>query len=271
VVHLSLLLIMAGALLGGAGFVGTQQLYVGHSTTSYFDWDSQQDLPLGFEFRLDHFEPIYYPIHVRFIVNEVGSGRLLATLTAHEGDRVALPVPGFAARVDKFLPNEKRLILSLYREGGLLGAYDAFPVGNRNASAGAFGMTLHPDAFQDPLLQQLHSEVSVLRDGQVVKQGIIEVNRPLVFEGVTIYQTAFDQDAFGFWSAGFQMTRDPGKPLVWTGCVLLMVGFLLAFMARPQVLGIVPDGDRLLLVPLRGFVGEGGVQALAALVRSLGT
>ncbi|OHB24610.1 MAG: hypothetical protein A2X84_11690 [Desulfuromonadaceae bacterium GWC2_58_13] len=269
VVHLSLLLIMIGALFGGAGFVGTTQLYVDRSTTTYFDWDSQQELPLGFEFRLDYFEPIYYPIHVRFVVNRAGGDQVLATLTAHEGETVPLPVPGYSARVEKFIPIEKRLVLNLYRERELLGAYDAFPVGNRKASANVFGMTIHPDAFQDPLLKQLHSEVSVLRDGRVVKQGIIEVNQPLVFEGVTIYQTAFNQDQFGFWYAGFQMTRDPGEPLVWAGCVSLVLGFVLAFVMRPQALGVVSDSHRLLLVPLRGFVGEGGARALDELLRRL--
>ncbi len=269
VVHLSLLLIMAGALLGGAGFVGTKQLYVEHSTDSYFDWDSQQDLPLGFEFRLDHFEPVYYPIHVRFIVNRAGGDQLLATLTAREGEVVPLPVPGYTARVDKFIPVEKRLVLSLYRENVLIGAYDAYPQGNRDASAAAFGMTIHPDAFQDPLLKQMHSDVSILRNGQVVKQGVIEVNHPLVFEGITIYQTAFDQDQYGFWYAGFQMTRDPGEPLVWSGCVTLVLGFVLAFMVRPRVLGVAADGDRLLAVPLKGFVGEGRAQAFDEVINRL--
>ncbi len=269
VVHLSLLLIMAGALLGGAGFVGTGQLYAGHSTQSYFDWDAQRDLPLGFEFRLDHFEPIYYPIHVRFVINEASSGRLLATLDAREGETVALPLPGGTARIEKFIPIEKRLVLGLYRDGAFVGNYDAFPVGNRQASAAFFGLTIHPDAFQDPLLKQLHSEVSILQGGQVVKQGIIEVNHPLSYDGVTIYQTAYDQDQYGYWYAGFQMSRDPGEPLVWGGCVLLVLGFVLAFLVRPRVLGVAADGDRLLVSPLRGFAGEGGDRAFAELLALL--
>ncbi len=269
VVHLSLLLIMLGALFGGAGFVGTKQLYVGHSTENYFDWDSMQDLPLGFEFRLDHFEPLYYPIHVRVVVNDASNGQLISTLTAREGETVTLPVPGYTARIEKFIPIEKRLILSLYWENTFLGDYDALPVGNKEASAAVFGMTIHPDAFQDPLLKQLHSEVSILQNGQVVKQGVIEVNHPMIYEGVAVYQTAFDQDQFGNWYAGFQMSRDPGEPLVWAGSVMLVLGFVLAFVVRPRVLGVAADGDRLLLVPLRGFVGEGGTRAFDELVKRL--
>ncbi len=269
VVHFSLLLIMFGALLGGVGFVGTKQLYVGHSTENYFDWDAGQDRPLGFEFRLDYFEPIYYPIHVRLVIHDADSGKLISTLTAYEGDVVALPVPGCTAHLKKFIPIEKRLVLSLFRENTFVGDYDAYPVGNKEASAAVSGVTIHPDAFQDPLLKQLHSEVSILREGQVVKRGVIEVNHPLVYEGVTIYQTAFDQDQFGYWYAGFQLSRDPGESLVWAGCVMLILGFVLAFVVRPRVLGVAVEGDRLVLASLRGFVGEEGTLAFDELLNSL--
>jgi hypothetical protein len=51
--------------------------------------------------------------------------------------------------------------------------------------------------------------------------------------------------------------------------MLLVLGFVLAFVVRPRVVGVAADGDRLLLVPLRGFVGEGGTQAFDALLNAL--
>lgn len=268
-VHLSLLLIMAGALLGGAGFVGTCQLYVGHEATGYFDWAAQADRPLGFTLRLDHFEPVYYPIELRLAVVEADGSRPPLLLTAREGETVALPRPGMTARVEKFLPFERVLHLHLFRDGLSLGRYQALPAGGQETSPIAFGLTLHPDAFRDPVLKQLHSEVSILEEGKVVKQGVIEVNRPLVHRGVTIYQTAHARDQFGFWYAGFQLSRDPGEPLVWGGCVLLSLGLLMAFFRRWRVLLLAWPEGRGVFKPLRGFSGEAGRADLHALPHAL--
>lgn len=268
-VHLSLLLIMAGALLGGAGFVGTRQLYVGHAATDYFDWATQADRPLGFTLRLDHFEPVHYPIELRIAVVEADGSRPPLLLTTREGETVELPRPGLTAQVEKFLPLERMLFLQLYRDGLPLGRYQALPAGGKETSPVAFGLTLHPEAFKDPLLKQLHSEVSILEGGQVVKQGVIEVNRPLLHRGVTIYQTAYARDQFGFWYAGFQLSRDPGEPLVWSGCVLLSLGLLLAFSRRWRVLLLAWPEGRGMLKPLRGFAGEAGSADLQALLHTL--
>lgn len=268
-VHLSLLLIMVGALLGGAGFVGTRQLYVGHEATDYFDWAAQADRPLGFTLRLDHFEPVYYPIELRLAVVEADNSSPPLLLTTREGETVELPRPGLTARVEKFLPFERVLYLQLFRDGFALGRYQALPAGGKETSPIAFGLTLHPDAFKDPLLKQLHSEVSILEEGQVVKQGVIEVNRPLVHRGVTIYQTAHARDQFGFWYAGFQLSRDPGEPLVWSGCVLLSLGLLTAFFRRWRVLLLAWPEGRGVLKLLRGFAGEAGNAELQILLHAL--
>jgi cytochrome c biogenesis protein len=269
VVHLSLLMIMAGALLGGAGFVGTRQLYVGHEATDYFDWATQADRPLGFTLRLDHFEPVYYPIELRLSVVEADGGGPPLLLTTREGETIELPRPGLTAQVEKFLPFERVLFLQLYRDGLPLGRYQALPAGGKETSPVAFGLTLHPDAFKDPLLKQLHSEVSILEAGQVVRQGVIAVNRPLVHRGVTIYQTAHARDQFGFWYAGFQLSRDPGEPLVWSGCVLLSLGLLTAFFQRWRVLLLAWPAGRGVLKPLRGFAGEAGKAEVQALLHVL--
>jgi cytochrome c biogenesis protein len=261
---------MAGALLGAAGFVGTRQLYVGHEAGDYFDWTAQADRPLGFTLRLDRFEPLYYPIELRVVVLAAADGRTLATLTTREGESVVLPAPGLTARVEKFIPFERVLLLRLYRDGVLLGPYRALPAGGRETSPAILGLTIHPDAFKDPLLKQLHSEVSILEGGRVVKQGVIEVNRPLVHRGVTIYQTAYAQDQFGFWYAGFQLGRDPGEPLVWAGCLTLILGLLLAFAGRWRALALVWRNGRGLATPLRGFAGAAGARDFDDLLRQLG-
>ena len=272
-VHLSVLLIMAGALSSQFGFVGTLNIYAGDQSQVYFDWGQQQDLPLGFTFRLDRFEPRYYPIELQFAALDPASGEVLATFNCREGEVVPLPVPGMTARVLKFIPEEEELILDIRRSGQSLGEYHAFsgkrqgeqPVINRVDP----GVVIRPLAWRDPVLRQLHSEVAVLRNDEIVSRGVIEVNQPLVFEGVTIYQTGFSRDQFGFWAAGFQLSRDPGEPVVWFGCVTLVFALLLAFLLPYQVIGINRVDGELLLVALSGFRGEAGSSRFDRLEQAL--
>ena len=84
----------------------------------------------------------------------------------------------------------------------------------------------------------------------MVKEGVIEVNQPLEYEGIAIYQTVYNRDKFGFWSAGFQFSRDPGKPAVWTGCIALVLGLLLAFLVPPRAVGVARIDGEVLLVAL---------------------
>lgn len=258
VVHLSLLVIMAGCLAGELGFVGTLTLYVGDQSHEYFDWSRQQDLPLGFTLRLDAFAPVYYPIELRFAAVDEATGRTIRTYTAREGEQVELPVPGMAVVVKQLVPEEESLTFDVYRRGTFLGEYHTVGGTRQPANPVDPGVALRLVAYRDPILKQLHSEMSILAEGRVVKQGVIEVNRPLTYRGVTIYQTAYQRDQFGFWIGGYQLSRDPGEPLVWIGCLLLMAGLALAFAVPCRTLGLVRQGDELLLVGLGGMGGEAG-------------
>lgn len=264
IVHLSCLLIMAGALSSSLGFVGTIHLYNGDKSATYFDWSSQSEHPLGFEFRLDHFEPIYYPIELQFVALDAVTGQELATLATREGETVLLP-GGFSATVVRYYFFEEDLVLNLYKGGEDLGIYHALG-GKRSAEKNPpLPMLLKPLAYRDPLLKQLRSEVSILKGGEVVRRGVITVNDPLTYDGVTIYQTAYNRDKFGFWSAGFQLGRDPGEPLVWTGCITMVLGLLLAFFLPYKALGVAGQT----LIPLAGFVGEAGENTLKRLQEEL--
>lgn len=263
-VHLSCLAIMAGALAGDLGFVGTLNIHVGNKSSVFFDWDRGADRELGFEFRLDSFEPRYYPIEVQFSAAAPG-GRGLGEITTREGETVALAQAGFSARVTRFEPFERRLTLEIFRDAVPWGEYRATPESQSYDGLPGFNLTLVPTAFRDPVLKQTHSEVSILEGGQVVHRGVIEVNRPLVHRGVAIYQTAFDRDQFGFWYAGFQFSKDPGEPVVWAASILLVVGLLLAFLVPCRMVGVGRVDDEILLVGLGGFRGPKGSQVFARL------
>ncbi|KIH77900.1 cytochrome c biogenesis protein [Geoalkalibacter ferrihydriticus] len=270
VVHVSVLVIMAGALAASLGFVGTLNIYVDHESATYFDWKAQADRDLGFTFRLEDFDAEYYPIDVEITAYAPDTRQVLSVWTTAEGQTIEFAEAGVSARVRGFDPHLAILTLDLFAGGRNLGEY--------RASAGAktfwegvdVGVVFMPTGFRDPILKQTRSTVSILEEGRVVAEGDIYINRPLVHEGVAIYQTSFDRDAYGFWYAGFQFTRDPGKPLVWVGSITLLLGLLLAFLLPYQVVGVAERDGVLHLTALRGFHGEGGAGALERLAAQLG-
>lgn len=264
IVHLSCLLIMVGAISSSLGFVGTMSLYNGDKSDTYFDWNSQSDRPLGFEFRLDHFEPHYYPIELKFVALDSASGQELATLSTREGEIVPLP-GGYRAKVIRYYFFEEDLVLQIYNGTQEIGIYHALGGKRSDEKNPRLPFLLKPLAYRDPLLKQLRSEVTILEKGEVVRRGVIEVNDPLVYKGISIYQTAYNRDKYGFWSAGFQLSRDPGEPLVWTGCITMVFGLLLTFFLPYRALGVVGET----LVPLVGFSGEAGSKVLQRLQEEL--
>lgn len=268
ILHLSILAIMVGALAAQLGFVGTMNLYVTHQSDQYFDWGVEGEVPLGFTFRLDHFEPQYYPIDLRFATYDKQTREQIQEFTTREGETVVLSAD-LSVQVLRFFPDEQHLVLGIIREGALIGEYHTLSGERTYPNSIDPGVEIKPTAFRDPLLKQLHCEVSILENGEVVRQGIIEVNTPLVHRGVAIYQTAYSRDESGFWTCGFQLSKDPGEPLVWLGSVILTLAILLVFFVRFSAVGIVPTATGFRMIALAGFrgdVGRGKIQELSFVV-----
>lgn len=260
VVHISLLTILLGGILSEFGFVGTLMLPVGDKSSVYFNWDYKVDLPLGFTVQLDNFEIVYYPIDVRIGAYDPQTRDQLADIVTREGETVNLPLDGLSARVVRFVPFDQTLQLELLRNGESVGTYQTPSNKTKESPENLLDseLMIRMTGFKDPIDKQYQSRVSILEQGIVVKSGLIEVNQPLVHRGVAIYQTAYNQDEFGFWYSGFQLSKDPGEPLVWAGSVLLMVGFCCAFGIRYRVLAVTLDDAGAHLSVLTGFGDERG-------------
>jgi len=257
VVHGALLLVMAGALLGGLGYVATLNIYVGDSSSVAFDWDLQRDRPLGFTLRLDAADLVFYPIDLRIGLIDPATGDVVREYTTREGKFLELPVAGYRVEVVRFDPFSSTLSLKIYHQERFLRDY-VVTAGVRDPDNRVAGYLIYPLAFRDPVLKQYRSRVSILEAGKVVRQGTIAVNHPLVYRGVAIYQTAYSRDEDGHPYAGFQFSRDPGEPLVWVGCVLFILALLAHFSGRPRAVLVVRDPEGWRLLPLLGFSGPAG-------------
>lgn len=91
--------------------------------------------------------------------------------------------------------------------------------------------------------------------------GAIEEGRPVVHEGVTL---SLDNVRI---RSGIEIRRDPGVPIVWVGCGLLVVGLFLTFYIWPRTVRvhISPSGDGASVVA--GAAGRGDSRAAADLRR----
>ena len=263
IVHISLLIIMVGGIMSELGFVGTQIVPTGKSTTTYFNWDVGLDRPLGFEFRVDHFELDYYPIELKIGAYNPQTKELIEEYVTKEGETIPLPLQGLSAKIVNFEPFDKSLTLDIYQGEKKVGSYRGLPGDSKEQVTNFLDefLVIKPTAFRDPILKQTHSDVSVLENGKVVKQQRIKINHPLIYKGVSFYQTAHNQDEFGFWYVGFQISKDPGEPLVWAGSIMLVLGLCCAFFIRYRVLIVSSSG----VVPLLGCNDPAGQKILEEL------
>jgi len=77
------------------------------------------------------------------------------------------------------------------------------------------------------------STVSVIENGEVVLSRVIEVNDPLEFGGFAVYQSDYRPEDPTF--SGFQIVRDPGMWVVYTGILVNALGVLWIVFALPAI------------------------------------
>lgn len=71
------------------------------------------------------------------------------------------------------------------------------------------------------------SSVIISEKGNILKQGTIEVNKPLGYKGFYFYQYGYDP--YSPHQTLLQVVKDPGLPVVYTGYLFLLLGMILSF------------------------------------------
>lgn len=77
------------------------------------------------------------------------------------------------------------------------------------------------------LVKSYQSRLLLHRNGGLLKEGLIEVNNPLRFEGFWFYQYAYDGNLPE--QTILQVVKDPGLKLAYCGAVFLLLGMILSF------------------------------------------
>jgi len=227
IVHLSILIIFAGALIGQRyGFKGSVMLPEGSSTDVVFLSRGGAPKNLGFTVRCDFFAVTYY---------DNGMPKdYLSRLTVLENGRSVL-----SRDVQVNQPLRYKGIVfyqSSYQP------YQDFIVEFSKSSGGRHGLSWH--SFIVPFQQQEQWQeegvtfgvLSAEARGQQLerlklwlKKG---VNEPVVLPLTAGKEAAYDQYKVRvrqLYATGLQVAKDPGVPLVYAGCGLLIFGLYVAF------------------------------------------
>ncbi|MGA2192094.1 MAG: cytochrome c biogenesis protein ResB [Nitrospirota bacterium] len=245
ITHVSILLVLLGALVGSLGMVGTVNVYEGDFTDQFYNWNTGKDQPFGFSLFVEKFTLEHYPADLSVTVRDTLDGHKVGTFQSRGGS--AVDVTGTDI---KLVPNRvdferQEALFDVYSQGRLIGVYDtAEPDGGTQAPLNfKYAFTTGP--FAEPVIKNLASSVRITGDGKELCREVITINSPLKFGGYTIYQTAYSRDPRGRYYSGFEIVKDPGLPLVWAGFALLLAGLILSFYFYHRQVWIFAGEDRI--------------------------
>jgi cytochrome c biogenesis protein len=233
--HLSVLLILVGALIGALwGFRGYMEIKEGE-TVEGFVLNSPREVvrPLGFQVRCDAFRVDLYPD---------GSPReFLSTLTFLDKDRVV--IDHAPLRVNHPLSYKG---LSFYQSSYGTSALAVIEVKGKGAAEtvqlGEGDVKPIPGTEAELGLMQYEAKVHDT-GGAILLVLFAPHSRPEGFWLLTEQrsgQKTVRKGAFTFTLkglekrnyTGIQVTHDPGLPIVWAGCTLLVIGLVVTFTLR---------------------------------------
>ena len=236
--HLSVLLILVGALIGAVwGFKGYVEIVEGESVEGFVLNNPQQAVrPLGFQVRCDAFRVDFYPD---------GSPReFLSTLTFIEGDRVV--IDHAPLRVNHPISHGG---LSFYQSSYGISALAVLEVRGKGGKGAAQTMRLSegevrpiPGTEAELGLMQYEENVHNL-GGAILLVIFTPGSAPEGFWLFTEQQAKQRSAHKGAFTVtlkalekrnytGIQVNHDPALPVVWTGCALLVIGMVVTFTLR---------------------------------------
>ena len=225
VVHLGVLVTLAGALLTATGYVATVNVHEGATIDTAFRWDRERDMPLGVSLTINRINREYYPIPLKVGILKGDEKKNLVVCKTGE----SFPLDDCTVHVDSFDPWDGSLVLSVRRRETLLGTVDS--EGDSTLPAD-FPYSFQLVAFQDPAIKRFWIDLQLSRDGQTIARGTTELNKPFHWNGLNFFNTQIALDEEGAPYAGLQIVRDPGQPVVFVGMFVLSVGALAAWYRR---------------------------------------
>ena len=260
IVHLSVLIILVGGLVGSFfGFEAFVQILEGEKVSTAFIRNKRIPFDLGFEVRCDKFFVDFYesgaPKEFRSDLTFLLNGRAVKTasvrvnhpvefegLTFHQstyesvpGQRIHLKIstkPGHAEKIN--------LVVEQGKPVQLPGGEGHFQVAEMRmmGPAPAALISIQPG-------QGKETRFWIFKDYETVKQRLPpEMLRspkfnPAAFEPYRFYLDGVETG----YATGLQVSRDPGVPIVWIGCFLMIGGFFVTFFMSHRRIWVRVSSD----------------------------
>lgn len=247
VTHVSILIILLGALAGSIGFVGTVNVYEGDWTDQFYNWNKSQDEPLGFSLYVDKFTLQHYPAILTITVRGRTTGQKEGVFEAREGMPFQVPGTGYKVVPVSIDYDSREALLKIYRGDALAGIYETGQPDGGSQAPTHFNYDFSLSSFTEPVLKSVASMVRIVRNGQEQARAAVEINKPLKYGDLTIYQIGYAKDPAGRVYTVFQVVNDPGIPLVWAGFILLLLGLFLSFFFYHRQIWIRVEDDRIVV------------------------
>lgn len=225
VVHLGVLITIAGAILTGTGYVATINIHEGESSKTVYRWDLEKDTDFSHEIRIRKITRLFQPTLLQIGVMKGEKKHALNTVKSGE----TFQLDGFTVRVDNFDPWFELVSVSVLKGEQLLGTADT---DGASTLPEDFPFSFKLVKFKDTVIKRFWVDLEFLENGQVVKSGKTEINAPLSWNGLDFFNTliSLDQDKRPY--AGIQIVKDPGKYVVYTGMFILSIGTIAAWYRR---------------------------------------
>lgn len=224
VLHLGVLITLAGCVMTSFGYVATVNIYEGTTTSQVYRWDRERDESLGVDIGIVRINREYYPIPVKVGVLRGSEKVSLHTLKTGE----AFSLDQYSVRVKELDLRTEVLKISVLRNGVEIGVCDT---GGAATLPQEFPYQFKLVAFMNPVLKRLWVDLRISGQEQQV-EGAAEVNHPFKWNGLYFYSTQVDVDEAGNPYAGIQIVNDPGRPLVFAGFLVTSIGGVMAYGRR---------------------------------------
>lgn len=275
-VHSSVLVIMAGALVGNFwGYAGFVNIPVGQSV-DHIILDNGRPRPLGFTLRLDKFNVSFYPngmpSEYRSEVTFIDGGKAVQKSILIVNDPAEYQ--GIDFYQASYGNDLKTLELDLVRDGKKQrltldsGKVTELPGGAKAAIQGWRERVQMGAMYDGPVARILYQEGQAEpRAYTAFKPGVnIPQPGPLKFQIVKVQTEPY---------SGLQVKYDPGVWLIWVGCSLMVLGFFIAFYFshRKVWLRLGPAGQGRTRVEIAGATNKNRpslARLLARLTQELG-
>ncbi len=248
ITHISIIIIFIGSIISAVlGFKGFVEIFEGETKENFYCRKTKKDEIFGFGVYLNKFEIEYYPRKVELKIKDTESNKIIR----HEifvGDKFYLDRYKYEIKVEEFsldyniddhLISKKRfkwksnpaVKLSLFKDDILKASgwfFWGYPEIQEFTDE---GFLVRLNTYWEPQIKDYKSHLSVIDNGNLVLSKTVEINEPLIYKGIALYQTNYrtPKDTGTVYVSGFQVVKDPGVGSVYFGCTLLIIGLVLSF------------------------------------------